>query len=94
MGHAMAQKSTNVIGIAAVAALAGAVTALLFAPKSGEEMRSDIKDRAQRAKDASKDKMQAAKGKMARMKGKAADKMEEMTDEMSEHESIDEYGRW
>jgi gas vesicle protein len=83
MAQAMEQKSTNIIGIAAIAAAAGALTALLLAPKSGEEMRQDIMDRTQRAKEMSRQKIEMAKSKARSLKGKTAEKMEDMSDQMA-----------
>ena len=39
------------IGVFALGALAGAVAALLFAPRSGADLRRDLKGRAQRVRD-------------------------------------------
>ena len=58
MANGMSGKSTNALGLVAVAALIGAAVALLFAPKSGEELRSDIRNKAKSAKNTATDKLE------------------------------------
>jgi gas vesicle protein len=84
MAHAMTHKQANVMGIAAVAAAMGAMMALLFAPKSGEEMRGDIKDRMKRAKDMSTDKMMDAKDTVIEKKDMAKDKISSLKSKMDD----------
>jgi gas vesicle protein len=89
----MAHKSTNILGVAVVAAMAGALAALLFAPKSGEELRGDIKDKAKRTKDMTEDKIDAAKDKAYTAKDKVREKMASAPLD-TDSEALDEYGRW
>ncbi len=59
----------------------GAVLGMLFAPKSGEEMREDISDTAQRGMDAA-----AQKGRKwaRRAKSAAGDMADQVTDQVSD----------
>jgi len=93
MGHVMAHKPTNLLGVAIVAAMAGALAALLFAPKSGSELRSDIKDKAKRTKDIAEDKMDIAKDKVGTAKDEVKEKMASAPID-ADNEVLDEYGRW
>lgn len=86
MGHVMAHKPTNLLGVALVAAMAGALAALLFAPKSGGELRNDIKDKAKRTKDIAEDKVGTAKDKVKEKMASAPID--------ADSEALDEYGRW
>lgn len=51
------ERSGNGIGAFLAGALVGAVTALLLAPQSGEDTRAQLRDRAQRLREAAEDKL-------------------------------------
>lgn len=73
MTHAMSQKTaaSSVAGVAMLAALTGAVAALLLAPKSGSETRGNIRRKMLEAQERSKQ-------KAAEMKNLASSRMDEM----------------
>jgi gas vesicle protein len=85
----MARSNTNgqsagtITKIAMVAAAAGAVTALLTTPKSGKEMREDIKLKAQKSKDTVSKQAQSMKKNVQSttddMRGKAHDAVDAAT---------------
>jgi gas vesicle protein len=49
--HSVTEDPVKVAGIAAIAAVIGAVTALLFTPKNGDQVRNGLKRRANNLKD-------------------------------------------
>ena len=61
MGRNDSGKVLKIVGIAAIAAAAGAVTALMLAPKSGRELRNDIYNRGREKKERLKSKYAASK---------------------------------
>ena len=72
MAHGNDQ-STNllaILGAAAVGAVVGATAALLLAPKSGQEMREDLKDLAEKTKDRAEDLKERVGAKVDEMKVK------------------------
>lgn len=89
MSHTMEHKqSSNTMGVVVLAAVAGAAAALLFAPKKGTEMRSELKGRyqdtmtrtQQKAKEAqstASDKLTRAQDKVHSMTSKAQDKAQD-----------------
>jgi len=58
-----------------VGAVLGAVTALLFAPKSGEQTRQELKDMADQQKDNIKNQWEAAKDKVVNTVREGVDSM-------------------
>lgn len=50
--HSVTEDPAKVVGIAALAAFIGATVAMLFAPRSGQQVRQGLKRRAVSAKDA------------------------------------------
>jgi gas vesicle protein len=66
MAHSkqIVQNPTAVAGIAILAAGVGAVTAMLFTPKSGKDLRADMKAKAQNSRDKAHDHAQMMKHKM------------------------------
>jgi gas vesicle protein len=80
MGHAhsIRENPGQLAGIAALSAAIGAITAMLFTPRTGSEARSGIKRRAMHGKDAMIDKIHSKKDEMSDtmedMKSKAMDK--------------------
>lgn len=81
----MKEKSgSNIALVAMVSAAVGAIAALLFAPKSGEELRGDIKNKAREAKEKTKDKAREAKDKAADVKDKAVNKARDAKDRVQE----------
>ena len=83
MANGMSGKSANALGLVAVAALVGAAVALLFAPKSGEELRSDIRNKAKSAKDTATDKLEETGEAVSEAKDAAVDKASKARDRMS-----------
>lgn len=59
-------------------ALIGAVAALLFAPKRGEELRRDIRQEAEALRDEARSKLQQASSTLSQQ----ADKLEEKVQEV------------
>lgn len=55
------EKSGLAVGSMALGAIAGAIAAILFAPKSGRETREDIKDTLTRIKDETAEKLSEMK---------------------------------
>jgi len=86
MGHAhsIRENPGQIAGIAALSAAIGAVTAMLFTPRTGNETRAGIKRRAAHGKDIMMDKMHSKKDEMSDsmedMKDKAMDKEAEMAE--------------
>jgi gas vesicle protein len=83
--------NTNAFGMVMIGAMAGALAALLFAPKKGTEMRDDIKDRYTDVMTKSQDTMTTARDKMRtatdRFRSKThdmADDAKDMADDMAE----------
>ena len=94
--HAIRENPGQIMGIAALSATIGAITAMLFTPRTGEQVRHGIGRRARHGKDAVIDKMQskkeditmaaddikdAAMDKEAEMAEKTADKIKQKTDQ-------------
>ena len=73
----MARKGNFMVGIL-VGAVAGAVTALLYAPKRGDEMRKDIKDRAAQAGGKARDIWNDTKDQTSKLAGTVADRSKQM----------------
>lgn len=65
------------VGLAAMAAVGGAIAALLLAPKSGRETRKDLKDRAHDAKHKGRDMVDHAKKDVEDRAHRARDSYEE-----------------
>lgn len=93
MAHADPKKvgmaaGTGLVGVATMAALAGATAALLLAPKSGKDTRSELKRKMHEAKERSKQKTddmkESASEKTEEMRSKAEDKTKEMSDKAAE----------
>lgn len=59
--HALRDNTGMIAGIAALSAGIGAVAALLFTPRTGEQVRSGLKRRAHNTMDTMSDKMHSAK---------------------------------
>ncbi|MGG4499515.1 YtxH domain-containing protein [Paenibacillus polymyxa] len=81
----MKENCKSFIRGALVGSIAGSVAALLFAPKSGRELRQDITDQARHVSD-----------KGQELAGKISDTSIEYTDKIKETASavIHELGRW
>jgi len=81
MGHAhsIRENPGQLAGIAALSAAIGAMTAMLFTPRTGEQVRHGIGRRARHGKEAMMDKMHSAKDettdKIEGTKEKAKDKL-------------------
>lgn len=77
MSNRESSNPITVMGVAVVAALAGAATALLLTPKTGKEVRGEIKARADKARIDAQIKAnqvkQQASSKAEELKGKASD---------------------
>lgn len=97
MTHTMAHMSPNkvdmnagagIVGVAAMAALVGAAAALLLAPKSGRETRSDIKQKMHDAQERSKNKATEMKNvaveKTDELRGKAEETAQTIADEAAD----------
>jgi gas vesicle protein len=74
----------------AIGALAGAVTALLLAPRSGKETRQMIADRGQKFKDDAQKTYEQAKDYIGSAKAKISDAVEAgkeaVSEEMAKHQ--------
>ncbi len=70
MTHHVAGKSSDVVGVAAIAAVVGVAAALLLAPRSGKDTRSALKRKIH-------DAQARAKQKAADMKTKTVDTVDE-----------------
>lgn len=70
--HSIKEYSGQLALIAGLAAVAGAATALLTAPKKGSEMRADIKTRAQNLKPRNNQIFESEKEKVTKIAGRAA----------------------
>ena len=81
--NARAEQSMSMFGVMTVAAVAGAITALLFAPRKGSETREQIRLKMHQAKMRSQDTMDAAKSKAQ----ESIDKVKRTTDEKAEDAS-------
>lgn len=85
MGHAhsIRENPGQIAGIAALAAAIGAVTAMLFTPRTGSQTRAGIKRRAAHGKDVMIDKMHTKKEEvsdnMEETKEDAKDKAADIT---------------
>lgn len=84
MTHFAADKQSNMVGVALVAALAGAVTALLLAPKRGTEMREDLKGHMQKMKQTSQNKVDQTRTKIADTADQIRDKVRDTTDKTAD----------
>lgn len=76
-------KSTVVVATI-VGALAGATTALLLSPKSGDELREDLNKGVSQAKDKALEWKDQAYEKTSELKGKADEKTNELKDKADE----------
>lgn len=81
--NARAEQSMSLFGVMTLAAMAGAVTALLFAPRKGSETREQIRLKMHEAKTRSHDTMDTAKAKAQ----EGVDKIKRTTDEKAEEAS-------
>ena len=59
--HTIKEYPGQLVGIAALSAVAGAITAMMLTPKRGHELRKDIKLQATKVKDTARARMQPAK---------------------------------
>lgn len=83
MGHAhsISENPGQIAGIAALSAAIGAITAMLFTPRTGSQARAGIKRRAIHGKDSMMDKMQAKKEDMADTMQDTKDKARDIKDQ-------------
>jgi gas vesicle protein len=65
-------------------AVAGAVTALLYAPKSGKELRTDLKQRANNLKDDASDYLKSARVKMGDTLSRTRSRSDEFVSEVKQ----------
>jgi gas vesicle protein len=83
-----AEQSISMFGVMTLAAMAGAVTALLFAPRKGSETREKIRMRMHEAKIHSQDTVETAKTKtqegIDKLKHTGDEKAEEVSDMIAE----------
>ena len=86
MGHHYppSDKSSNVFGVAVVAAAIGAVVGLLMAPKSGEETRAELRTKLDDMKQKSNEAATTARDKVTQKADAARDKVHQMTDKTRE----------
>ncbi|MFP4249478.1 MAG: YtxH domain-containing protein [Armatimonadota bacterium] len=73
-----------VFGAMIVGALIGGITALLLAPKSGEELRGEISDAAAQAKQRAEDAREQMTGKYEELRGKMEAHMKEHAKDAAE----------
>ncbi|CAN5641397.1 hypothetical protein BH23PAT1_BH23PAT1_5390 [soil metagenome] len=64
---------SNTVLVSLMAGLAGAAVALLFAPRSGEETRNQLKDKASEVKEGAEQRMRSAKETAAEKKAEIRD---------------------
>lgn len=77
-------KTANAVSVMALAAVAGAAVALLFAPKKGSETRDDIKRKLREAKYKSQDTATDLKHKAQDMVGDVRKKGEEVSEDVAD----------
>ena len=65
-------------------AVAGAVTALLYAPKSGKELRTDLKQKANNLKDDATEYLKSARSKMGESASRARSRSDEFVSEVTQ----------
>ncbi|MBI4548038.1 MAG: YtxH domain-containing protein [Ignavibacteriae bacterium] len=65
-------------------AIAGAITALLYSPKSGKEMRSDIKKKAGDLAEGASDYMKGVRSKTTELVNKGKERSEQLVGEVKE----------
>lgn len=82
MGHTAShgQQTSSAFGLMMLGAMAGALAALLFAPKKGTEMRDDLRNRYNDTMDKTNARMDVARDKMRT----AADKLRAKTHETAD----------
>jgi gas vesicle protein len=73
-----------VFGAMILGALIGGITALLLAPKSGEELRGEISDAAAQAKQRAEDAKEQMTGKYEELRGKMESHMKEHAKDAAE----------
>jgi gas vesicle protein len=69
----------SVLGGFLVGSVIGVATALLFAPRSGEETRAEIRDKAVELRDRTTETVSQAKSKASEIKDNVVEKVEELT---------------
>jgi gas vesicle protein len=79
----MARKGNFILGVA-VGAAAGAITALLYAPRRGDEMRREIKDKAAQAGSKAKDVWSDTKDQTCQVACTVADRSKHMMERCRE----------
>ena len=86
-----AEQTMGMFGVMTLAAMAGAVTALLLAPRKGAETREQIRLKMLAARRRSQDKIDAATSKaqegLDKIKSQTDDNVEEVSDMVSEARS-------
>lgn len=89
--NARAEQSMSLFGVMTLAAMAGAVTALLFAPRKGSETREKLRLKMHEAKARSHDTVDSAKSKaqegIDKLKHTADEKAGEVSDVITEARS-------
>lgn len=75
----------SLVGAVAIGAAVGAATALLLAPKSGAEIREDLKDMAGKAKVRADELATKASETMDEMSAKVSATMDELKSKVDEH---------
>lgn len=82
--HTIHENPGQIAGIAALSAAIGAITAMLFTPRAGTEMRQGIKRKAAQGKETMMDKIHGKKEDIAEtaadMKEKAKDTVADMAE--------------
>lgn len=88
--HTMAdrQHTNNLMNVAVVAAMAGALAALLFAPKRGSEMREDIKGKYNDMMTKTQDTVEDAQAKVADTVESASSKVKDVADKAKDTADI------